>query len=410
VPEGLPPGATLLRWAVASVDAAGRDGADDDVIAYPILPPLPRTGQPTRTRTATPPTERTTPATRPATPPVTPTGAGPPATPPGTPPEFVAETRPESAPPGARVTVVVSPLDPGVRIVGCAVVFSGGGDRACRHTGGRWSAQATVPAGAPAGETLPLDWRVSFANPAGARAGAAGTTDYPVRGKAPPAPAFEVVAVPVAATGGKEVTVTHTTEDAGVTITGCRAGFADDALVGCQQSPGGWTARLTVPPKMPAGSSPLRWTIVYARSDGPGGTARGFSTFDVLPPGDGGHGWPDIVKSLLWRIALGGVLLAGLLAFRVVRKPILDRFRPRPAAAIATPVTATATVPLAATPPDDGRPGDDQPGGETVTVVPVPAPEEMSVRVEDPDAPPAWDISLRARRPRLTVQVPEDLP
>jgi hypothetical protein len=390
VPKDLPPGATLLRWGVESTNAAGRKVADDDVIPYLILPPLPKTGP--ATKSATPATKATTPAASGST--GTGTGTEQVATFPGPTPEFVAETRPESAPPGARVTVVVSPLDPDVRILGCAVVFSGGGDRACRHSGGRWSAQATVPAGAPAGETLPLDWRVNFVDTAGSRADANGTTDYPVRGSAPAAPAFEVVADPAAAAGGKEVTVSHNSEDTGVAITGCRVGFTENAFTSCQQSPGGWTAQVEVPPTMPTGPSPLHWTIVYARSGGPGGTAQGFSSFRVLPPDKDNHGWRYTAWSLLWRTVLGGVLLVGLLAFRVIRKPILDRFRPRPAA----------------TRSDERRESDDQESEETVSVVPVPAPEEMSVRVDRPDAPPARDIRLQIRRPRLTPHVPEDLP
>lgn len=384
VPSDLTPGATLLRWGVESIDAAGRKGADNDVIPYLILPPLPKTGPATKT---------TIPATKATTPPGG-TGTTQVATVPGPAPEFVAETRPESAPPGARVTVVVSPLDPDVRILGCAVVFSGGGDRACRHSGGRWSAQATVPAGAPAGETLPLDWRVSFAGPAGSRADANGTTDYPVRGSAPAAPAFEVVADPAAAPGGKQVTVSHNSEDTGVAITGCRVGFTENALASCQQSPGGWTAQLEVPPTMPAGPNPLHWTIVYARSGGPSGTVQGLSSFRVLPPDQGDHNWRDTAWGVLWRTALGGVLLVGLLAFRVIRKPILDRFRPRPAA----------------TQSGERRNNNNQESEETVYVVPVPAPEEMSVRVDRPDAPPVRDIRLRIRRPRLAPHVPEDLP
>jgi hypothetical protein len=40
VPADAQPGATLLRWGVASVSTAGRAGADDDVIPYTVLPPL----------------------------------------------------------------------------------------------------------------------------------------------------------------------------------------------------------------------------------------------------------------------------------------------------------------------------------------------------------------------------------
>ncbi|WP_433727451.1 hypothetical protein ACQP2Y_12435 [Actinoplanes sp. CA-051413] len=386
VPQDQPPGATLLRWGVEYTGAAGRKGADDDVIPYLILSPLPKTGP--VTKTTTPAAKATTP------PPGNGTSTGQVAIIPGSAPQFVAETRPESASTGARVTVVVSPLDPDVRILGCAVVFSGGGDRACRHSGGHWSAQATVPADAPAGETLPLDWRVSFVDTAGTRADANGTTDYPVRGSAPAAPAFEVVADPAAAAGGKEVTVSHNSEDTGVTITGCRVGFADDALTSCQESPGGWTARVEVPPTISTGLSPLHWTIVYARSGGPGGTAQGLSSFRVLPPDKDNHDWRVIAWSLLWRTALGGVLLVGLLAFRVIRKPVLDRFRPRPAAVQS----------------DERRKSDDQQSEGTVSVVPVLAPEEMSVRVDRPDAPPARDIRLQIRRPRLAPHVPEDLP
>ncbi|MEV6846576.1 hypothetical protein [Actinoplanes sp. NPDC051411] len=385
VPTDQPPGATLLRWGVESTDAAGRRGVDNDVIPYLILPPLlrpplPQTGASTR---ATTPTSGGGPGT----------GTKQVATMPGPAPEFVAETRPETAAPGARVTVVVSPLDPDVRMLGCAVAFSGGGDHACRHSGDRWSAQTTVPAGAPAGETLPLAWRVSFVDPAGSRAEADGTTDYPVHGSAPAAPAFEVVADPAAAAGGKEVTVSHNSEDTGVTITGCRVGFTDNTLTSCRQSPGGWTAQVEVPPAMSAGPAPLHWTIAYARSGGAGGTAQGLSSFLVLPL-DNKHDWRDTAWSLLWRTALGGVLLVGLLALRVIRKPILDRFRPHPAA-VQT---------------DERRASDDQPREETVFVVPVAAPEEMSVRVDRPDAPPARDIRLQIRRPRLVPHVPEDLP
>ena len=109
VPKDLPPGATLLRWGVMSTNATGRNGVDDDVIPYLILPPLPKTG-PTTTRT-TPSTEATTPPATGST--GTGGSTGQVGTIPAAAPEFVAETRPESAPPGARVTVVVSPARPG---------------------------------------------------------------------------------------------------------------------------------------------------------------------------------------------------------------------------------------------------------------------------------------------------------
>jgi len=115
----------------------------------------------------------------------------------------------------------------------------------------------------------------------------------------------------------------------------------------------------------------------------------------VLPPDKNDRDWRNTAWNVLWRTALGGVLLVGLLAFRVIRKPILDKFRPRPAAA---------------TQSDERRTSDDQGSKETVSIVPVPAPEQMSVRVDHPDAAPARDIRLQIRRPRLAPHVPEDLP
>ncbi|MEV4345027.1 hypothetical protein AB0J83_11170 [Actinoplanes sp. NPDC049596] len=429
IPGDLPPGVTLLRWGVESRDAAGRRGADDDVIPYLVLPPrpgtTPTTKNPTRPTTATTSSPGNDNGNGSGTSNSTGTGngsgtgngngsgsgsgngpgggngsdigggtdTGQVTSVAGPAPEFVAETRPETAPPGAPVTVVVSPLDPDVRILGCAVVFTGGGDRACRASGDRWSARTTVPAGASAGETLPLDWRVSFVAAAGTRADARGTTDYPVRGSAPVTPVFEVVADPAAAAIGKRVTVSHNSEATGVAITGCQVGFAGKSLTDCQRSPGGWTAQVEVPPAMPAGPNPLHWTIAYARSGGPGGTAQGLSSFRVLPPDPDDDHWWENPWGLLGRIALGGVLLVGLLAFRVAGKPILARFRPRPAAAGA----------------GDRSAADEPAGDETPSVVPVGGPEDMSVQVDQPDALPARDIRLETRRPRLAPHVPEEL-
>jgi hypothetical protein len=398
VPADTQPGATLLRWGVASVSTAGRAGADDDVIPYTVLPPLvvndPTKGiqsggttgstNGTSTASSTGPTKDTTSSdttsresTTQAT--TTTTTLGPT-------PEFVAETKPESARPRARVVVTVSPLDPDVRILGCAIAFATAGDRACRRSGGRWSAGVTVPADATAGETLPLAWRVVFQDAAGRRGTDNGTIDYLVQADVPYPPAFEVVADPAAATPGKRVTVSHTPLDADVAITGCRAGFTEKAMTACRQSPSGWVADVEVPPATSPGPSRVFWTVAYTRPGEAAGATEGLSSFRVLPPVDDHRGRLRKATDLLWRTVLGGVLLVGLLAVRGIRKPILDRLRGRRAA----------------------ESDDDRGIPESVRIVPVFETDRMSVLVDRSDAAPAQDIRILTRRPRLAPRVPEE--
>ncbi|BCY13418.1 hypothetical protein [Actinoplanes sp. L3-i22] len=350
-------------------------------------------------------------------------------------PRFSVTVQPASARPGDTVTLTFTSLVQGVEIADCIAFFPHAAGDTCGHPSRRHVVRTRVP-DLPFGATL-LRWGVESTGPGGRKgvdddvipylilpplpktgptttpptkkttpsteattpptidsAGAVDTTDRTTSASAQVAPAFEVVAEPAAATGGREVTVSHRPADTGVAITGCWVGFTEKTLTTCQQSANGWTAQVEVPPAMPVGPSPLRWTIAYARSGSPGGTAQGLSSFRVLPPDKADHHWWDTAWGLLWRTALGAAVLAGLIAFRAVRKPVLDRFRPRPA-------TGTS---------GDRRPRDEAPSEEAVFVVPVPAVEEMSVRVDRPDAPPAHDIRLEIRRPRLTPHVPEGLP
>ena len=329
VPKDARPGALLLRWGVASRTAAGAPGEANDVIAYPVVSPPTTTSAaptttppPTTTPATTPPTTITPTTTTPTTavPSPTPTGGtqtGPPDT---SPPTFVAMTDPESAAPGDRVTVTVATVDPAAQVTGCTVAFDGHGGSACREVGDRWSASVRVPDTAEPDTDVSLSWSATSRTVAGKTGVGSGTISYRVlEPGVPPPAAFTVRTDPAAAAAGKRVAVSHESLVPGVTITGCQAGFAKGAMADCHQAPGGWVADLTVPTAAPPGSGTVRWRLTYSRAGQAPGVTDGLLTFRVLPgsPPHPAGVWTGLWP-FIWRILLGGLLLAGLIGWRRV--------------------------------------------------------------------------------------------
>jgi hypothetical protein len=140
-----------------------------------------------------------------------------------------------------------------------------------------------------------------------------------------------------------------------------------------------------VPPTLPTGPGRLFWTVAYTRPGHAANTTDGLSSFRVLPVAAAGDsGRPRKAWDLLWRAALGGVLLVGLLAFRSLRTRIAERLRGGRADG------------------DDGVP-------DTVHVGSVAGIGLISVALDPADATPVRDIRIVVRRPPLTLQIPEEL-
>jgi hypothetical protein len=369
VPMDALPGATLLRWGVASRTAGGAPLADSDVLAYTVRPP-------TKSPTSTKPTPAAS-ASRVRTVDVNPT------------PGFVAVTDPESAAPGERVRVTLSALDPGVRINGCAVAFPGRKGTPCRRSGGQWSATVTVPDRTPPGD-LPLRWSVTSRSAKGVAGSGSDTIDYRVlaTGTEPP-PAFSVRPVPPAARIGARMAVFQRSLVDGVSITGCSAGFTPAAMADCRPTEQGWVADVLVPDAVPPGTGTVLWTVAYTRTGAGGRAAAPGSTDGLLnvtvlaKQKTTSAGIWKTLGGVGWRVMLGGLLLAGLVGFQSVARRARDRWRRRPGG------------------PDHS----DLPG--SVRVVPVLPAGPMDVRVSDPDVAPRRLIRLTVHRHPPDVRIRE---
>ena len=368
VPADTRPGVTLLRWGVASRTADGRPGADSDVISYPVRAPA----TPTTQGSVAPATSDT--ATN-----------GPPAAA-GSPPAFVAATDPESAAPGAPVTVTVSAIDAGAEVTGCVIAFPGQPGSPCGQAGGRWSATVRVPDGAPPGD-LPLRWSATTRSAAGGPAD--GTISYRVLAAgADAAPAFSVRPEPAAAHPGARVAVSYQSLAAGVSIARCSAGFAGGSMAECRRSGPGWVADVAVPEGTPPGTGALRWQVAYTRAGSatPAST-DGLVSFDVLagPPAEADGSWPNRLQVGVG-VLLGGMVLAGLFGYRPITRRLGGRWRRR-------------------------RPGG--PAGlepDSVRVVPVIPTGPLDVQAGDPDAPPRHLVRLTFQRPPVDIQIHEEAP
>jgi hypothetical protein len=310
----------------------------------------------------------------------------------GPPPEFVAVTEPESATPGARVTVAVSPLDPGVEITGCLIAFPRTQGADCRRSGDRWSAAVVVPAGAEPGD-LPLRWGVAYRTTANGAPGADnGTIDYRVLAPGTaPAPAFSVLPNPAAARAGERLTVSQASLVDGVTITGCSAGFTESAMAECRQTPHGWAADVVVPQAVQPGPGTVLWRLAYHRAgEAGGGATDGLVTFTVLSAATPSAGLLPKVLGILGRILLGAVVLTGLVAGPSLRnwaRRRWDKWR---------------------NPPETPDQEDVDP--DSVQVVPMQRADRMTVKVENPDAPPDHLIRITLHRPRFVVLYYEEVP
>ena len=292
--------------------------------------------------------------------------------------------------PGERVDVDVTPLDDGVDITGCAVAFAATPRTACRLSGARWTAGVDVPADADPGD-VPLRWTVTYRTAAtGAAGGDDGTVDYRVRAPATlAAPVFSVTAEPPAARAGERLTVTPASLAEGVTVTGCGAGFAADAMVECRRTPQGWAADLVVPPDARPGSATVVWRLAYQRAGGTGAsTTNGLLSFTVLPPtatpAAGGLNLPAIV----------GRVLLGVLAF---------------AAFLAVPRVRTWLQKLikGSRPPEPVDEGTDP---ASIDIVPMPRLDRMTAQAENPNVPPDELIRIRTHQPDLAPRHHEEVP
>ena len=349
VPLDAAPGTAVLRWGIAARNAAGADLADNGALDYTVLPP--RNGKPTESQPATESPSPTVGATSSQ-------GGDATNTQPLSAADFYATTDPESARPGDRVVVDVSPAGPGVEISGCRVAFSGHSRTRCRPAAGGWSATVTVPSKARPG-TVPLRWDATAAGTGGA---GGGTIDYEVLGADPPAAAFSVLPEPASTTAGTKIKLSYVSLVDGVDIAGCSAGFTPDSTSACRRTADGWVADLAIPDSMPVGRTQVHWQLTYQRVGGTGtGATDGLTLFEVLPHRPG-PGW---LRQLLIRVAIGALALLLPLAFTPVRRRLGRLFRRG----------------------DGEKSGDTDDTSEELTAVAVDWPENTRVTVEDREVP-----------------------
>jgi hypothetical protein len=200
-------------------------------------------------------------------------------------PRFTVSARPKSAPPNSAITVSFTSLDAGVAIAGCNARFPAEKSVDCQQSGGDWSARLTVPGNAKPGATsIPWDLRYVVNHADGQVTGdTSGRLAFTVLSPPPPEePRFSVSARPKSAGPNAAVTVSFTSLDAGVAIAGCTARFAGRRSVDCQQSAGGWSARLTVPGVAKPGRTSIQWALSYTLTSQGKRDARGSLPFTVL--------------------------------------------------------------------------------------------------------------------------------
>jgi len=355
VPSDARPGTAVLRWGIVARNAAGADVADNGALDYAVLP------APSRS----PATGTTTPSPQAEPADVQPLAAA----------DFYATADPESARPGDRVVVDVSPTRPGVEVGGCRVAFSGHARTPCRPAAGGWSATVTVPRDARPG-TLALRWD---ATAAGAGGSDGGTIDYEILGADPPAPAFSVLPRPASATAGEKIELAYASLVDGVDIADCGAGLTPDATSACRRTADGWVAQLTIPASTPVGRTQVHWQLTYRQSGGAEtGTTDGLTLFEVLPhPPRKGRLWHLVSRGLI-----GAAALVLPLAFTPVRRRLGRMFR------------------------RDGDGNDNHPP-EQITAVGVERPENTVVTVRDHDVPA---MSLVGVLPRIDPILHEEDP
>jgi hypothetical protein len=101
-------------------------------------------------------------------------------------------------------------------------------------------------------------------------------------------PQFSVSAQPQEAVPDAPVTVSFSSPDPGIVVSGCAASFQGGQAVRCAQSADTWIAVLTVPTNATEGPTFIEWGLGYEIvSDGVvtgKGDAQGRLTFTVLPP------------------------------------------------------------------------------------------------------------------------------
>jgi hypothetical protein len=83
---------------------------------------------------------------------------------------------------------------------------------------------------------------------------------------------------------GDGVTVSFSSPNTTVAITGCTARFNAAETVDCQQTGDHWAAQLSVPNNATAGTGSVRWMISYQRAAGSSGDALGVLSLTVLAP------------------------------------------------------------------------------------------------------------------------------
>lgn len=319
IPAGTPAGLHLLRWGVQARAADRRPVARNGTIRYRVAALAVVVASPSPSRTPDP--------TVPASPQVFDLGP---------PPKFVAAAEPASALAGEKVTVAVSPVEPGTAITDCLVTFAGGAGTTCVAAGGRWTATVAVPVGTAPGR-VPLRWGVTFRTADGRRGADNDIVDYEVR---PPGtvrpPAFAVRPQPAAARAGERVSVSHVSLVDGVSITACTAGFAEDRAAACRPDGGGWIADVAVPDRARPGPGTLLWRVAYQRA-GTTGARDGLLSFTVLSSdagggggGDGGGGGGGFWRPLLaqaGKVALLGSLVVVFIAGRGLLSRVRKLFR-----------------------------------------------------------------------------------
>ncbi|HEU4348653.1 MAG TPA: hypothetical protein VFR35_12805 [Actinoplanes sp.] len=200
-------------------------------------------------------------------------------------------------------------------------------------------------------------------------------------------PAFSVLADPTAAAPGGRIAVLHRSLVDGVSITGCSAGFKPDAMADCRQTAQGWIADVDLPTKTAAGSGALRWTVAYSRAgqNTPGSTdgLLNFTVLAAVPVAEEPGIWTTL-WGLLWRVVLGGALLAGLVGARRIGTRGRTWWKEHRA----------------------GNPG----VPESVRVVPVIPDGPLDVDLSNPDAPPRRLIRLTYHRRPPDISIREEKP